>query len=115
MEYARDLGLVARDAPLRIANPIYREVIPRELTYTMQEGLAWDPMWYRTAEGALDLSALIGRFQEFFRQHSDHWMGLFEYREAGPQLVLQAFLQRVVNSGGRIERECVWDGGARTC
>ncbi len=31
-EYARDLGLVAPDPPLRIANPIYGEVLPRELT-----------------------------------------------------------------------------------
>ena len=28
IEYVRDLGLVARDAPLRIANPIYTEVVP---------------------------------------------------------------------------------------
>ena len=32
-------------------------------------------------------------------------MARFDYTEAGPQLLLQAFLQRVVNSGGRIERE----------
>ena len=32
-------------------------------------------------------------------------MGRFGYREAGPQLILQAFLRRLVNSGGRIERE----------
>ena len=32
-------------------------------------------------------------------------MERFDYREAGPQLLLQAFLQRVVNGGGRIERE----------
>ena len=32
-------------------------------------------------------------------------MARFDYAEAGPQLLLQAFLQRVVNSGGRIERE----------
>ena len=32
-------------------------------------------------------------------------MTRFEYQEAGPQLLLQAFLQRIVNSGGRIERE----------
>ena len=32
-EYVRDLGLVAADPPLRIANPIYAEVIPRELTW----------------------------------------------------------------------------------
>ena len=27
------------------------------------------------------------------------------YHEAGPQLLLQAFLQRIVNGGGRLERE----------
>ena len=31
LEYARDLGLVARDRPLRIANPIYAEVFRRRL------------------------------------------------------------------------------------
>ena len=41
----------------------------------------------------------------FFREHSEHWLGRFDYAEAGPQLLLQSFLQRVVNSGGRIERE----------
>lgn len=44
-------------------------------------------------------------FQKFFREHSEHWVGWFDYREAGPQLLLQAFLQRVVNAGGRIDRE----------
>ena len=29
----------------------------------------------------------------------------FDYKEAGPQLLMQAFLQRIVNSGGRVERE----------
>jgi hypothetical protein len=32
-------------------------------------------------------------------------VGRFDYREAGPQLLLQAFLQRIVNAGGRIDRE----------
>lgn len=35
--YVRDLGLVAPTAPVRIANPIYAEVIPRTLSYLMQE------------------------------------------------------------------------------
>ena len=42
LEYARDLGLVARDAPVRIANPIYAEVVPRELTWITQEELTQD-------------------------------------------------------------------------
>ncbi len=28
-----------------------------------------------------------------------------EYKEAGPHLLLQAFLQRIINGGGRIHRE----------
>ena len=43
IQYVRDLGLVARNAPLRIANPIYREVIPRDLTLDRQETLLHDP------------------------------------------------------------------------
>ena len=105
IEYVRDLGLVARDAPLRIANPIYAEVIPRELTWAAQEGLVQDTAWYVDADGGLDLVKLLAAFQAFFREHSEHWVERFDYREAGPQLLLQAFLQRIVNGGGRIERE----------
>ena len=105
IEYVRDLGLIARDGPLRIANPIYAEVVPRELTWAAQELLVQDTAWYVDAEGGLDVEKLLGAFQDFFREHSEHWLGRFDYAEAGPQLLLQALLQRVVNSGGRIERE----------
>ena len=105
LEYARDLGLLAGDAPPRIANPIYAEVIPRELTAATQDDLPLQPVWYIEADGGLNLVKLLEGFQDFFRQHSEHWLKRFEYQEAGPQLLLQAYLQRVVNSGGRIERE----------
>ena len=106
LQYARDLGLVAQDGPVAIANPIYREVIPRDLTYTTQEmSIHHDPAWYVDADGTLQVGKLLAAFQEFFREHSEHWVERFQYKEAGPQLLLQAFLQRIVNSGGRIERE----------
>ena len=105
IEYVRDLGLVARDAPLRIANPIYAEVVPRELTWVAQDELPQDPTWYVEADGGLAMDKLLSAFQSFFREHSEHWVERFQYKEAGPQLLLQAFLQRIVNSGGRIERE----------
>ena len=105
LQYARDLGLVAGDAPVRIANAIYREVIPRDLAWTTQESLTHDPARYVGAAGDLRLTDLLAAFQAFFREHSEHWLERFQYREAGPQLLLQAFLQRVVNSGGRVERE----------
>ena len=90
---------------LRIANPVYAEVVPRELTSAVQETLPQETAWYVDADGGLDLVALLAAFQEFFREHSEHWVARFDYQEAGPQLLLQAFLQRVVNGGGRIERE----------
>ena len=103
--YVRDLGLITRKSPVRIANPIYREVIPRTLTWTTQERMEQETSWYVTEDGGLDLEALLRAFQQYFREHSEHWMERFAYREAGPQLLLQAFLQRIVNAGGRIERE----------
>ena len=104
LEYVRDLGLV-RLVPFAIANPIYQEVIPRDLTYTTQVRFRHDPAWYVAADGSLCLADLLTAFQAFFREHSEHWVERFQYKEAGPQLLLQAFLQRIVNSGGRIERE----------
>ena len=125
LEYVRDLGLVAQDRPLRIANPIYAEVVPRELTWVIQEEFDQDTAWYVHADGSLDVVKLLTAFQTFFREHSEHWVERFAYREAGPQLLLQAFLQRIMNSGGRIEREyglgrmrtdllIVWPQGERT-
>ena len=105
IEYVRDLGLVAQDRPVRIANPIYAEVVPRELTWVVQEEFEQETAWYVTADGSLDVVALLTEFQTFFREHSEHWVTRFQYQEAGPQLLLQAFLQRIVKSGGRIERE----------
>ena len=106
LQYVRDLGLVTQGSPVAIANPIYREVIPRDLTYTTQAmSIHHDPAWYVDADGNLEMGKLLAAFQEFFREHSEHWVERFQYKEAGPQLLLQAFLQRIVNSGGRIERE----------
>ena len=96
---------MAPDAPLRIANPIYAEVVPRELTWVLQDEMAQQTAWYVDPDGGLNLARLLGAFQEFFRENSEHWVERAQYREAGPQLVLQAFLHRVVNGSGRIERQ----------
>ena len=106
LEYVRDLGLVAAADPPRIANPIYREVVPRELGYILQSSLDVQTAWYVDDDGRLDMTKLLRAFSTFFGEHSEHWLGRFsEYPEAGPQLILQSYLHRVVNGGGRIERE----------
>ena len=106
LEYVRDLGLLAPDSPPRMANPIYAEVVPRELGYVLQDSLDVQVAWYVDDDGGLNMDKLLTAFRTFFEEHAEHWLGRFaDYPEAGPQLILQAYLHRVVNSGGRIERE----------
>ncbi len=107
LEYVRDLGLVAAKGEVRMANPIYAEVVPRELTAVLQSALTprVDPTWYAQADGSLDVAGLLSAFQGYFREHAESWVERYRHAEAGPQLVLHAYLQRVVNSGWRIGRE----------
>ena len=104
-EYVRDLGLIALGDEIRIANPIYAEVIPRELTFMVQMNLRQQAAWYVDGDGGLASGKLLEAFQQFFREHSEHWLERFGYKEAGPQLLLQAFLQPVLNGGGYVGRE----------
>ncbi|MBF0219983.1 MAG: hypothetical protein HQL49_10730 [Gammaproteobacteria bacterium] len=105
LEYCEDLGLIRRK-PLQISNRIYREILPRELTSGTQDSIVnQQQSWYLTATNRLDMVKLLQAFQHFFRDHSESWIERFDYKEAGPQLLLQAFLQRIINGGGRIQRE----------
>nr|VFK51514.1 MAG: AAA-like domain-containing protein [Candidatus Kentron sp. TUN] len=105
LQYVEDLGLIRTRPGLVIANPIYREIIPRTLTWTTQVQISQETAWYVKEDGNLDMPKLLDNFQQFFRENSDIWLDGFHYREAGPQLLMQSFLQRIVNGGGRIERE----------
>jgi len=103
----QDLGLVAleRGTP-KIANPIYREVIARHLTYGQQLAIP-EPNWqWEKPDGSLDMDKMMQEFQKFWRRHSERWEEKADYTEAFPHLLLMAFLQRVLNGGGHIEREC---------
>jgi hypothetical protein len=108
IEYCKDLGLIKKtEDGYQIANSIYREIIPRELGYMTQLSLEskFRRQWYVTEDGRLNMEKLLSNFQQFFREHSESWLGRFKYEEAGPQLLLQAFLQRIINGGGQIDRE----------
>ena len=53
VQYVMDLGLIKRlpGGALQIANGIYREVIPRELTWGMQSGIYQETLWYVDPDG----------------------------------------------------------------
>ena len=105
-QYVEDLGLIRTRPSVRISNRIYQEIIPRELTWVAQTRVPnQEQAWYVTAEHRLDMQKLLAAFQQFFRENSDVWGKSFDYNEAAPQLLMQAFLQRIINGGGHINRE----------
>ena len=88
-----------------VANPIYREVIPRVLASGPQDSLPHiAPTWLKP-DGALDAGRLLDAFLAFWRQHGEPLLKSAPYHEIAPHLVLMAFLHRVVNAGGTLERE----------
>lgn len=105
LQYVEDLGLITTRPQIAISNRIYQEIIPRELTWQLQASISEQQAWYLTPERRLDMGKLLTNFQQFFRENSDVWLQGVPYKEAGPHLILQAFLQRIVNGGGRIHRE----------
>ena len=105
VQYVEDLGLIVRKPQIHIANKIYQEIIPREITAPIQDVITHPQAWYLTPKRRLNMPKLLTAFQQFFREHSGIWLQGLPYKEAGPHLLLQAFLQRIINGGGRIHRE----------
>jgi hypothetical protein len=105
--FCQDLGLVTigEDGSPGIANAIYREVLARELSFGMQMAIPPPEFKWKRADGGIDMEALMAEFQKFWRRHADTWEQTAHYTEAFPHLLLMAFLQRIVNGGGTIERE----------
>ncbi len=106
-QYVEDLGLIVTHPWVRISNRIYMEIIPRELTWVVQTRIlaGSKSSWYIDSDHRLNMLKLLRAFQQFFRENSQSWIQRFDYKEAGPQLLLQAFLQRIINGGGRLSRE----------
>jgi len=106
LDYVTDLGLVTRTrGGIQIANPIYKEVIPRTLSIIPEASLpAIHPTWL-TDDNQLDPDKLLTAFLAFWRQHGQPLLKSAPYHEIAPHLVLMAFLHRVVNGNGTIDRE----------
>lgn len=106
LRYARDLvGLIAPDAPVRVANPIYREIIARDLSGAIAEQVTESPSRFVLPDGRLDFPALLDAFMDFWLENGEFMTANETYHEAAAQLVFMGFLQRIVNGGGFIDRE----------
>ena len=116
LKYAEDLGIIVKDTNndgVKISNLIYNEIIPRVLNANFQDLMIPKVklIWFIKPDGKLDMNALLREFQDFYREHAESWLDKFSYHESGKQLLLMAFLQRIVNGGGSIGREMAMGRG----
>lgn len=105
-DYVIDLGLIRSEhGSFVIANPIYQEIIPRALTSGTEAFLPkLDPDWLNS-DGSLNADKLLEAFLDFWRQHGQPLLRTAPYHEIAPHLVMMAFLHRVANGGGFLDRE----------
>ena len=105
--FITDLGLLRVERGTLVpANPMYAEIIGRYLSRGEQDRMIRsvpETPWVR--DDGLDMAGLMVAFQQFWRENSGADRDIMGYREAVPHLVLMAFLQRVTNGGGHINRE----------
>ncbi|MGE5343963.1 MAG: P-loop NTPase fold protein [Candidatus Omnitrophota bacterium] len=111
--YVRGLGIVSETAPLTFANPVYAEMIPRILLSPIQASI---PLEIQTTsfvkeDGQLDMEKILSVFQEFYMENAEPWLNRFIYKQCANYLLLIAFLQRVINSGGEIMHEMAGGNG----
>ena len=107
-QYLIDLGLIRQSATgLEPANGIYAEVLPRVLSATAQSFIHVDMVEssWKGSDGKMQPKQFLENFFAFWRENGEAMMQTVPYHEAAPTLVLMAYLQRVVNGAGRIERE----------
>ncbi|MBB6553937.1 ATP-binding protein [Nonomuraea rubra] len=105
LSYARDLGLITQKPPPQVANPIYREVILRVLGDLTEQNVHADPHSFVLPDGRFDLPRLLDEFVVFWREHGEVLIQQEGYHEAACQIILMAFLHRLVNGGGYLDRE----------
>jgi len=101
-----DLGLISNGREgVMISNPIYREVLARQISFGAQSMMSPPTFLWQKPDGSLDMDSLLKEFQKFWRRNSEIWESKSDYTEAFPHLLLMAFLQRITNGEGHIDRE----------
>jgi hypothetical protein len=105
LQYVRDLGLIATTDPVRVANPIYREVIARTLAFPIASQVTEKPSRFVLPDGRLDFPLLLEAFTDFWVDIGAEMASKEKYHEVSTQVVFMGFLQRIVNGGGFVDRE----------
>jgi hypothetical protein len=115
-QYTKDLGLIREtdNGEVLPGNPIYAEMIVRALSAPSQQRMVHPDSPYRMPkyilpDGSIDMDRLLNDFVAFWHEHSPAWKedngDYGQYSEASLVILLCAFIHRLVNGGGEVNRE----------
>ncbi len=80
-------------------------VIVRALTFGIQAGITAEPRAFLLPDGRLDFRKILQEFAAWWKLNGEFLAKSEVYHEVAPQLIFMAYLQRVVNGGGFVDRE----------
>jgi hypothetical protein len=105
LAYLREIGLIVKDLPVRIANPIYREVVVQALGTAAEANIIADPQSFVLPDGRLDFDLMLREFADFWCEHAGTLSRPTAYQKSASYLAIMAFLQHVVDDRGSVSRE----------
>jgi hypothetical protein len=101
IQFTEDLGLVVSgEMGLQIANPIYREIVPRVLTSTLEKQLRVTAAPYVADDGRLLFDRFLDEFRAFWLANAEFFLQRQPYSEAAAELIFMAYLHKLINGGG---------------
>jgi hypothetical protein len=105
LAYVRDLGLVTRTRPAQIVNPIYQEVILRVPGQARRREHRHRPARLHRLRRTSGHRPDSPRVPGVLAANGEISAAKETYHESACQLVFMAWLHRIVNGGGIIDRE----------
>jgi hypothetical protein len=107
IRYVCELGILEERGAgeLVVSNPIYARSLMRSLAEPIKANLAALAPTWRAPDGSIDLVRLRESFLDFWAQHGRTLDPLVAKYELVSHIVMTAWLDRVVNGGGRVDRE----------
>jgi hypothetical protein len=87
---------------LRPANPIYCDTIVITLNYVTQATFPDTIVHQWMDNEKLDMNSLLKEFQKIWQNNSELLQESYDYKKAAQPLILDAFLQRVINDTGYV-------------
>jgi hypothetical protein len=105
VQFARDIGLIAADDPVRFEGLIHRAIVPRLLSQNIRRAFIEDPAQFFDPDGRLSMERLLQTFVAFYTTYATDLLPAILYPKIAPELVFLGVLLHVLEGRGWVDIE----------